>query len=164
MTHFKGFVRPDPPHRLGLPECLLFKPAQAHDTLLPLTLTSTEETGFLWYERQNAEGLFSCFGLVPQLRLYWHIPILFPTWFGPASMFSFTDSFEGKSKTSKNLHVFCPWKIFMCLHFSFLQKMPFHCSKETAFGELKLSINSSLFSLALYNRTLMRLTLCTSLQ
>lgn len=23
----------------------------------------------------------------------------------------------------------------MCLHFSFLQKMPFHWSKETAFGE-----------------------------
>lgn len=50
-------------------------------------------------------------------------------------MFFFTDSFEGKSKTSKNFHVFCPWKIFMCLHFSFLQKMPFHWSKETAFGE-----------------------------
>lgn len=44
MTPFKDFVRPDPPHRLGLPECLLFKPAQAHDTLLPLTLTSTEES------------------------------------------------------------------------------------------------------------------------
>lgn len=27
---------------------------------------------------QNAEGLLSCFNLMPQLRLYWHIPMGFP--------------------------------------------------------------------------------------
>lgn len=157
MAPFNNCVIADPPWRQGCQKASFLIPAQAQCTCYHLAQH---------YKKGRNAGLFSCFSLMPQLRMiYWHIPMGFPTRPGPVpcSLSQSRQLWRWWEWTKEKLCL-SSLEDFMCLHFSSFINALSLVLRECI--EFRLLINDSqdfFPSLVLYNLTLMWLTLCTSL-